>query len=1032
MPPRRVTLILAAGLSLLTMLNARTARASDPNRSLDFARDVQPILSDNCYSCHGHDANKRKADLRLDALDPKLGPFAPRDGYSIIAPGKPDDSVLVARITSDDPEFHMPPPEANRHLTDQQIALLKQWIEQGAKWGRHWSLEPPRRLDLPEVSDANWCRNAIDRFVLARLDVEQLKPSPEAPKETLIRRVTLDLTGLPPTAQEVDAFLADTSPDAYEKLVDRLLASARYGEHMAWTWLDLARYADTNGYQADPTRTMWPWRDWVVSALNDNMPFDQFVTWQLAGDLLPEATRDQRLASGFNRNHPYNGEGGRIADETRVENVMDRVDTLGTAFLGLTVGCARCHDHKFDPISQREYYQLFAYFNQCSETGEGKYVTQGNVAPTIDFATAEQIEKLALLRKSAKEAADRLAAETPGIDAKLAEWETAARYEKGWIVATPVSASSAGGATMRTLADSSVLVAGENPETDVHEVVLRTDLPRVTGIRLEVLPDESLAFGGPGRSLDTGNLVLTNLECTAVSIATPDRTKKLAFANADATFAQDGFPASAAIDGDPKSGWAVYKSPDKNSLSATFRFAEPAAFDGATASGIELHLRLHYESQYKRHTAGRFRLAVTDGSAPTPEIAANLAIAPEQRSEAQKKQIREFYLSRVSTEFKPLSDDAAAAKKAAEDFDNALTKVMVMDDATPRQTHVLTKGAYDKPAERVDAGVLAILNPLPALWADQKNNRLTLAQWLFAAENPLSARLAVNRAWQQFFGVGIVKTVDDFGVQGERPANPELLDWLAVQFRESGWDIKALHRLIVTSAAYRQSSKVTAELLERDPENRLLARGPRLRLPSQVIRDQALAASGLLVEKLGGPPVKSYQPPGVWEEATFGQIKYEQDHGEALYRRSLYMFWRRIVGPTEFFDAASRTQCTVRQSRTNTPLHALTTLNDTTYIEAARGLAQRILTSGAESPEKRLTLAYRLVVCREPNQQEQTILLAALGRLKREYTADPAAAQKLLAVGESKRNEKVNAVEHAAYTAVCLEILNLDEALTKE
>jgi hypothetical protein len=1037
----RSRLIFFSLAGIMAMLACPLVAMSAPvDPPVDFAREIQPILADNCYFCHGPDKNHRKADLRFDALDPKEGPFAVRDGYSIITPGKLDDSVLIMRLTSDDPDFHMPPPKANRHVSQKQIDLIKKWVEQGAKWGKHWALEPPLRPALPEVKDPNWVKNPIDRFILARLEKEGLKPSPEASKENLIRRVTLDLTGLPPTPEEVDAFVADPSSDAYEKVVDRLLASTRYGERMVWEWLDIARYADTNGYQNDPTRTTWPWRDWVIKAMNENLPYDQFIVWQLAGDLLPGATQEQRLASAFNRNHPFNGEGGRIPEETRVENVMDRVDTTATAFMGLTVGCAKCHDHKYDPISQKEYYQLYAYFNQCSETGEGKYVNEGNVAPVMTMISSSQSERLAALKKDAKQAAEKLTAQMPEIDKKQSEWENTARYEKGWIVATPASAKASSGASMKTLPDSSILVGGTNPETDVHEVVLRTDLSRVSAIRLEAIPDPSLPEGGPGRSPSSGNFVLNNIEAAAVSLADPKHSKQITFATSDATFSQEGFPVAGAVDADPKTGWAVWKAPDKKNLSAVFRFAQPIAFP----AGAEIRLKFHYESTVRLHTMGRFRLALSDASAVTPSVASALAIASDQGSDEQKKQIRDFYRGRISQELKVLNDSATAAKKAADDFEKAFTKVMVMDDATTRPTHVLTKGAYDKPTDEVHAGVPAVLNPLPleresaagptttaTTKSTAPNNRLTLAKWLVDPSNPLTARVTVNRYWQQFFGTGIVKTVEDFGLQGERPVHPDLLDWLAVQFRESKWNVKAIHRLIVTSAAYRQSSKVSPELFERDPENRLLARGPRFRLPSVFIRDQALAASGLLVEKVGGAPVKGYQPPGIWEEATFNIIKYQQDHGDALYRRSVYTFWRRIVGPTEFFDTASRSSCVARPSRTNTPLHALTTLNDVTFIEAARALAQRVMTK-TQSPEERLRMIYRLVLGRPPHDNEKPVLFAALERVKIEYAASKPEALKLLVQGESKRDETLDPCEHAAYTALCLEILNLDEALTKE
>src|SRR5262245_27709346 len=662
----------AFSLSLFCLAVVRTSAAEPVN----FGRDVLPILSDNCFRCHGPDANARKAKLRLDTQDGALRKDSP-----IIVAGKSADSELVRRVSSSDASEVMPPPKSNRKLTATQIETLKRWIDEGAKWGRHWAFDPPRRPTLPAVRDRRWPRNGLDRFILARLEAEGLTPSAEAPKETLLRRVTLDLTGLPPTPAEVDAFLADAAPGAYERVVDRLLASPHYGERMVWEWLDAARYADSNGYQGDGERTMWPWRDWAVDALNRNLPFDQFTVWQLAGDLLPGSTPEQKLATAFCRNHPINGEGGRIAEENRIDYVMDMTETTGTVWLGLTFNCCRCHDHKFDTLTQRDYYSLFAFFNQTPVNGGG---------------------------------------------------------------------------------------------------------------------------------------------------------------------------------GDPR----------------------------------------------------------------TPPV----------------------------LEFK------------TKDVPPQVVKVMVMQDMPkPRDTFLLTRGSYEKPAAKVHAAVPAALPALTNV-KPQAANRLDLARWLVSAENPLTARVAVNRAWQQFFGVGLVKTSEDFGVQGEKPSHPELLDWLAVEFRESGWDVKALHRLIVTSATYRQSSKLTPALLERDPANRLLARAPRFRLPSWMIRDQALAASGLLARRAGGPPVKPYQPAGVWEEATFGGKRYQQDHGEALYRRSLYTFWRRIIGPTAFFDTTARQTCTVKPTRTNSPLHALTTLNDVTYVEAARALAQRVLTSGGSSPEERIDSAFRLVL----------------------------------------------------------------------
>ncbi|MFO0797426.1 MAG: PSD1 and planctomycete cytochrome C domain-containing protein [Gemmataceae bacterium] len=816
-------------LSLLLLAFAPGSALADAPPKVDFARDVLPILSDNCFACHGPDAKARKADLRLDTKD---------DAHASgsIVPGKSGESELYKRITSADPTEVMPPAKNIKQLTGQQKDVLKRWIDQGAPWGRHWAFEPPVRPPVPGSG------NPIDAFVLAKLRKEKLTPAPAATKEQLIRRVTLDLTGLPPTPAEVDAFVADAAPNAYEKVVDRLLASPRYGERMAWDWLDAARYADSNGYQGDNERTMWPWRDWVVRAFNDNMPYDRFTVWQLAGDLLPNATREQILATGFNRNHMINGEGGRIPEENRVEYVFDQTETLGTVWLGLTLTCSRCHDHKFDPISRRDYYRLFAYFNQTPVNGGGG---NGQTPPIIDFGTPEQETRLKATQKALDEVVGKL---------------------------TPVE---------KKFRDDAAITTKDGK--------YESKLPAVI---------ESALRKGPNGRAD---------------------------ANHD-------------------------------------------------------ELAKHYEKTEPAYVA----------------------------------QLKEFRKRKGER-------DAAAG---------AIPKVMVMGDMPkPRDTFVLTRGTYDKLEDKVQPGVP---EALPALPKDAPVNRLALANWVVAKDNPLTARVTVNRLWQSFFGTGLVKSTEDFGVQGERPSHPELLDWLAVEFRDGGWDVKKLVRLIVTSQTYRQSSKVTAEARERDPENRLLARGPRHRLPSWMLRDQALFAAGLMTPTLGGTPVRTYQPPGIWEEATFGFKRYQQDTGAALYRRSLYVFWRRIVGPTMFFDTANRQTCAVKTTTTNTPLHALTTLNDTTFVEAARVLAQRAMLEAGTEDADRLRVAFRHAVGRTPADAEVTILRGALDRQRRLYAADRAAAERLMTVGESPRRAELDVVEHAALTAVCSLILNLDETLTKQ
>ncbi len=824
-------------ISIVVTLLAGPCSLRAAPAKVDFARDILPILSDNCFHCHGPDEKSREAKLRLDT---KEGALRVKD--PVVVPGKSAVSELIKRITTKDADDLMPPPDSKRKLTSAQITLFKSWVDEGAVWGKHWAFEPPRRSELPKVKSDKWARNDVDRFILARLEKENLKPASEAPREALIRRVSLDLTGLPPTLAEVDAFLADKSATAYERVVDRLLASPRYGERMVWDWLDAARYADSNGYQGDGTRTMWPWRDWVVNAMNANMPFNRFTVEQLAGDLLPNATLDQRIATAFNRNHMINGEGGRIAEENRIEYLFDQAETLSTVWLGLTLGCARCHDHKFDPFSQRDYYSLLAFFNNTPVNGGGG---NGQTAPSVDFFTPEQVTKLSGLREEVKQA---------GV--KVDDLE-------------------------------------------------KTIFPR---------EEKKLPADSPAAKEFSGK-VLSELKKTA---------------------AQRGLP------------------------------------------GL------------------REMVNVTKAKQP---------------------------------DYSKLLDELRGAIERRDGFDKSIPRVMVMEEMPkPRETFVLVRGSYNKPTDKVPIAVPPDLAPQPAGAA---TNRLGLARWLVSPEHPLTARVTVNRHWQIFFGNGLVKTVDDFGVQGEKPSHPELLDWLATEFLRTGWDVKALHRLFVTSATYRQTSKASASLIERDPENRLLARGVRFRMPSWMLRDQALAVSGLLVEKVGGPPVRPYQPEGIWEEATFGQIRYTQDHGEALYRRSLYTFWRRIVGPTMFFDVANRQVCAVKSPRTNTPLHALATLNETTHVEAARAMAERVIAS-ADKDEARIEFAFRLAAARVPTKVEQRVLTARLAKLRTAFVADPVASAKLLKVGESPRNEKLPAPEHAAWTAVCNLILNLDEVITKE
>ncbi len=1084
------------------LLGAAMIAAADPAVQLpdriEFNRDVRPILSDTCFKCHGFDPGSRKADLRLDRREEAL--IRRDDDTTPIVPGKPLESSIYQRLITDDRTELMPPPRAKIPLSPRQIAIIKKWIGQGAEYEPHWAYLPVKAPALPAVNEANakLVRNPIDRFILARLEREGLSPSAQATNEKLIRRVTLDLTGLPPTPEEVAAFLKECeeenrgepgartavplipdtrypTPAAYSRLVDRLLASPAYGERMAWDWLDAARYADSNGYQGDGERTMWPWRDWVVSAFNRNMPYDQFTIEQIAGDLLPadeisnfksqisnlkseisnphaippnpqSAIRnpkspwlpttsfERKLATGFNRNHMINGEGGRIAEENRIEYVFDQSETVGTVWLGLTFNCCRCHDHKFDPLSQKDYYSLFAFFDQTPVTGGG-----GDPAtpPNLEVLSDAQRERIALLESNINKLNASFSERQKELAAANHRREAEALKEldkEPWHILKP-TAMKAVHQELKSLDDESILAHGPNPANDTYTLTFASSPLRITGLRLEALRHESMTHGGIARS-DSGNFVLTEIEVRIVPQDPPAdssiaKLPVIRIASANATYEQGNFKIGTAFDGKPGTGWAIWEGkPVNRDHEAVFRFAQPIALkDGETLS-----ITLRHDSPHASHNLGRFRLSITDTAKPslTPgnqQLVDALKTPGNKRNPQQMKLVAD-HLKVQDEPSRKLGEEIEKARKSLADLRKGAVKVMIMQDmASPRKTFMLDKGIYTSRLAEVTAATPGVLPPMAE---GEPRNRLGLARWLVAPENPLMARVTINRLWAQFMGIGLVKTIEDFGIQSELPIHQELLDWLAAEFVRSGWDVKHMVKLIVTSHAYRQSSKVTPQLLERDPDNRLLARAPRYRMPSWMIRDQALAAGGLLVNRVGGPPVKPYQPAGIWEEATFGTKKYVQDKGEALYRRSIYIFWRRIVGPTMFFDTAARQICTVKQLRTNSPLHALTTLNDIAYVEAARAMAQRVILTAGDDRQARIDLAYRLALSRSAGAEEKSILTAAIERVRKEFAADLEGAKKLLKTGESPRDEKIDAVEHATWTVICNLILNLDEALTKE
>jgi hypothetical protein len=1027
---------------LLTGL-AGTAHGGPP---VDFNRDVRPILVENCFQCHGPDKGKRKANLRLDTED---GARADRNGRRAVVPGDLGRSALYRRVSAADEEERMPPARSGKRLTARQVEVLRRWIEQGANWQKHWSLIPPSRPPLPAVRAPRWPRNAIDSFILARLEAEGLSPSPEADRVTLLRRVTLDLTGLPPTPAEVDAFLADPSPDAYEKAVDRLLASPRYGERMAIRWLNGARYADTNGYQSDGERFMWRWRDWVIDAYNGNMPFDQFTVEQIAGDLLPRPTPGQRIATGFNRNHRGNGEGGIIPEEYAVEYVVDRVETTATVWLGLTLGCARCHDHKFDPFTQKDFYRLFAFFNNVPE--RGKAIKFGNSPPLIRAPTPYQQQQLRDLERRLAAAECRWAGLGPEVAAAEADWAKSLHApaplpwapEEGMIAHYPLDGDKAG-----QFRDGEPAYApgriGQAACFDGHRYL---DAGNVAdfgfydkfscaawvhaadehgGTILSRMTDQPEADGysvGLRGGRVQVNLVKRWLD-DALRVETEEHLPPREWHHVLMTY--DGSRVAAGIkvyiDGRPAKMRVLL-----DDLNQSFESKEPLRVGAGGGPEARFRGLLDDVRVYRAaHSAEDAELLATVDS-----VDAIAALPRGKRTPAQAHKLRAYFLERGAPErLRRAHRDLVHLRRQKEQLVESFPTTMVMEELPrPRDTFVLVRGQYDKHGEKVTAAVPATLPPLPQ---GAPANRLGLARWLVDPANPLTARVAVNRSWQMVFGTGLVKTVEDFGSQGEWPSHAELLDWLATELVRSGWDVKALQRLIVTSATYRQSSKVTPALLQKDPDNRLLARGPRFRLPAEMIRDQALAASGLLVERVGGPSVKPYQPAGLWRELA--DVTYVRDAGPSLYRRSLYTFWKRTVAPPEMitFDAAGRETCIVRETRTNTPLQALTLMNDVTFVEAARVLAQRVMLEGGTTPDERLTLAFRLATGRRPRPAERRVLVEDFREQYARYRNDPGAATKLLSVGEFARNDKLGASELAAYTAVCSLILNLDETVTRE
>ena len=1020
-------------LPLLLTLITTTVKSEE---RLQFNRHIRPILAENCFYCHGPDGAHREADLRLDVREDAVR-------MSAIIPGDAMKSHLLERVLTSDESELMPPPKSNKKLTAQEKDTLKRWIDEGAVYEGHWAFIPPSVPELPKTA-AGISTHPIDLFVREKLAAHGLQPSVEADRTTLIRRLALDLTGIPPTQEEIDAFLQDASPRAYENVVDRLLDSPRYGERMALQWLDYARYADSNGFQTDSSRQMWQWRDWVIRAFNTNMPFDQFTIEQLAGDLLPTPSTQQLVATGFHRNNRINGEGGRIVEEWFAETVIDRVETTGQTWLALTVGCCRCHDHKYDPISQKEFYQLYAFFNSIDESGvldsEGGGGKSGNSKPLISLPNEEQSRKRASLQEAVRESHELVAKAEQELPALQTEWEKSISKENTeapniWTPLKVESVKSAGKAKFKKLDDNSWLASGKNPDLDTYTISTPIAAGELTGIRLEVIPDSSLPNQSLGRA-PNGNFVLSGLEVEIYgkTLAEP---LKLNFAKAEADYNQKGYEASTIIA--KGKGWAVDGNDPEKRLTRSIMFLadQPATIPNDATMTVRL---LH--KTIAGHNIGRFRLYITNVASSVakidkiglPESLRSAVATPvADRTAAQRSEIASFFRANVDNPFSRKQSQLDAAKKQLADFENSLPTTMIMKELpTPREAFVLRRGEYDKPGEKVSRAIPAVLPPLPE---DAPVDRLGLAKWIVSPSNPLTARVWVNRQWEKFFGVGLVKSIDNFGTQAEIPSHPELLDWLATEFVRTGWDMKGMQKQIVMSATYRQSSKAAPQAYKDDADNKLLARGPRFRLPGEVVRDQALALSGLLVEKVGGPSVRPYMPDGVWDETSkYGDLRgYKHDKNEGLYRRSLYTIWKRTAAPPTMlmFDSPSREFCTVKRSRTNTPLQALALLNEVTFVEAARVLAQRMNDQPVEDPQSKIRWGFRQVTGRFPEQSELDVLVRGYERRVQAYTSDLDSAKRLVAWGESKVAD-TNPAKLAALTLTANVLLNLDEVVTKE
>ena len=1013
----------------------------DLPRTVDYNFHIKPILSDRCFVCHGPDEAKREADLRLDTEE---GPYAMlENGNRAIVRGKPGKSELIRRIYQADPELVMPPPESKLALTEVEKALLTKWIDQGAEYKEHWAYIPPRKEDFPAVLEKSWLSNEIDHFVLAKIEAAGLQPSSRASKEALIRRLTFDVIGLPPTLAEIDDFIEDTSSLAYENIIDRLLQSPHYGERMASDWLAVSRYGDTHGYEADSKRMAWPWRDWVIRAFNENMPYDQFIREQLAGDLLSNPTRDQLIATAFNRNHLMNSENGILDEEWRVEYVSDRTNTMGKALIGLTLECAKCHDHKYDPITQKEYFGMFAFFNNVDESGQIRYESQA--APVLDLTTEAQDRALEKWNQLSDELITAIADYTQQLKSNE-HWKSLLQNRKidlqnGLNVYVPFEEA----------------VANKKGKILINQADERRPIS-LTG-------EPKFIAGKVGKALHYDGITETVIKDSKSSFASTDAfshalwvTFPEPFTEARLLGTEDGsfdlVPGYYLFIDDEKLTFQLCSTWDYNYIKVTTEEAFPfkkwthvaVTYDGSCrASGVRIYLdgklqkvTIKKDNLSKNlNTQAWFKIGHTSfegGAIDEYRQYQRVLSMPEVQTLAQLSPTEDgwfdFYLHQDEQLLK-MRDSLRFGLNQRMSLLDTVPQLMIMKDLqdSVRPTYILNRGVYDDRGEQVDVHTPASLNPFSA---DFSPDRLGLTEWMFDAENPLSSRVMVNRIWQMLFGRGLVSTPDDFGSQGTLPSHPKLLDWLAVDFRENGWNIKALIKQILLTSTYQQASIISDELMQKDPNNELLARGVRFRLPAEMIRDNALAVSGLLSSQIGGEPVKPYQPADLWAQVSSTKIPYVQDRGQKLYRRSLYTYWKRAAPPPNMltFDAPSRHTCTVTREATSTPLQALILLNDVQFMEAARVFAENLLREKSDQVEI-IKQAFRICTARMPSSEEVKMLQKLWDQSKLEFENNPADAQKIIQVGEHPIEDLINGSEIAALTMITSAILNLNEVITK-